>query len=127
MSYARDDILQARRMARNALLKDIIIYAVSPVFIAWGLWAVFTPGAFPWPLILTVAGIAWGGWRGVRFRQMYKLPAERIRTTEEIHREDVTELPRIRFNDSGDPTDSFIGALQKSRDEPTNVRDNHDQ
>ena len=46
------------------------------------------------------------------FMQTRQTADDPPRTQEDIYREDAVELPRVRFNDEGEPTDSFVRQLK---------------
>lgn len=105
-----------QKAARSRLLRDIALYAFLPVVACWIIWGVLG-GGIPWPVLPTLVALAWASAVYSRFNRVFGTvdsPAAN-RTTADVHREDATELPRVRFNDDGDLTDSFVRNLYELR------------
>lgn len=120
MNEAKHEI--ALKIARKRLRRDLLLYSAVPVVACWMLWAVLG-GGFLWPLIPTLAGAAWAWavwdrWRAISAdigRGQAQTPP-RVPDRASKRTGEVAEIPRIRFTESGDPTDSFIEQLHSRRD-----------
>lgn len=109
----------AQKQARSKLLWDMARFGLLPALAFWGLWWLLG-GGFPWPLIPTLIVGGWALAIYVRFRALMR--EVKARTPSQVYREDAVELPRVRFDESGDLTDSFVRQLynQDKQDEADN-------
>ncbi|MFW5691038.1 MAG: hypothetical protein ACOCXZ_00945 [Chloroflexota bacterium] len=117
----------ARRQALNRLLRDIVMFAVAPVLVLWLIWLAGDGSTFPWPMIPTLIAVAWAASVLTRFNLVFReapplvqqsedpAPPQRVEAKPEPKTASVTEVPRIRFTEDGDPTDSFIRELHRSK------------
>lgn len=118
------------KAARGRLLRDSLLYALLPVLAAWGIWLAM--GGLPWPLIVTLIALAWLAATWSRFNQNFsKAPeapqgeaavASQVGEVAEVPvvaplQEDLYEIPKVRFNDEGDLTDSFVRQLYRPPDD----------
>ncbi len=101
----------ALAQTRRRLLRDTLLFAGLPVVACWALWLILGQG-FIWPIIPTLIAVAWAGAVWGRWREVFIKNPPKTLTKEDI-RQDVTEVPRIRFDEDGDPTESFIQELRK--------------
>ncbi|TVR21632.1 MAG: hypothetical protein EA396_07860 [Anaerolineaceae bacterium] len=108
----------ALKIARKRLRRDLLLYSALPVIACWMLWAALGGGLL-WPIIPTLAGAAWAWavwdrWRAIS-ADIGRQPKAPQSATVPRRTQSAAEIPRIRFTESGDPTDSFIEQLHKDR------------
>ncbi len=126
------EIKAQRERARQQLKIHGIIFVVASIAII-GLWLV-SRSDFPWPLLFM---LAWSGGLAQHYRRVQALSKEnisdedlreRIRREMERNREGIyaevrrevygyeqEEVPKIRFTEEGDETDSFIRDVNEFR------------